>query len=302
MKVGTNVRQWYYRGSLKTCNYHCSYCPFSKHLGMSKDELARDEQNLVRFVDYLIENHGKVSYDKISYDIGKCAVLIVPYGEALIHTYYWRELARLSCSADIEAVGAQTNLSFPVEKMLATYKNAQGKLEKLRLWGTFHPQQTTTEEFLAQCQALIKNGVTMCAGAVGMPENIAVLRKLRALLPENIYLWINKMDGLKRRYTKEEIRAFLEIDTYFEEELKVHNADIGKCAGSCFVESDGTMYPCNLCKQSIGNLYQNGIDIDSARYCTRKYCSCYLAYCNQNEPERQAFYPYPAFRIPNVIW
>ena len=39
----------YYRGSLKSCNYDCSYCPFTKQRD-SRDELAHDASALRRFV------------------------------------------------------------------------------------------------------------------------------------------------------------------------------------------------------------------------------------------------------------
>lgn len=116
-----------YRGSLKSCNYSCSYCPFAKRKS-STEELARDRESWFRFCD-TVEKTGDI-YG---------AVMVVPYGEALIHICYWEGLARLSRLDTVEAVGAQTNLSFPVEKMLNEYRKAGGRLEKLRLWATFHP-------------------------------------------------------------------------------------------------------------------------------------------------------------------
>ena len=43
-----------YRGSLKSCNYHCSYCPFSKH-PMSERELDRDLMQWCSFVKRLMK-------------------------------------------------------------------------------------------------------------------------------------------------------------------------------------------------------------------------------------------------------
>ena len=37
-----------YRGSLKSCNYRCNYCPFSKH-PRSERELLRDREQWFRF-------------------------------------------------------------------------------------------------------------------------------------------------------------------------------------------------------------------------------------------------------------
>ena len=41
-----------YRGSLKSCNYRCGYCPFSKRRG-SRREYDRDREQWLRFVDSL---------------------------------------------------------------------------------------------------------------------------------------------------------------------------------------------------------------------------------------------------------
>ena len=46
-----------YRGSLKSCNYHCSYCPFSKHRS-SERELERDKREWFRFVESLTDRMG----------------------------------------------------------------------------------------------------------------------------------------------------------------------------------------------------------------------------------------------------
>ena len=42
-----------YRGSLKSCNYCCSYCPFSKRRA-SERELQEDRERWLRFVDSLV--------------------------------------------------------------------------------------------------------------------------------------------------------------------------------------------------------------------------------------------------------
>ena len=68
-----------YRGSLKSCNYRCSYCPFSKR-AMSKGELEKDEEQWDSFVRSLAEK---------GHALGVGALMVVPYGEALIHPWYW---------------------------------------------------------------------------------------------------------------------------------------------------------------------------------------------------------------------
>lgn len=279
-------RQWYYRGVLKSCNYSCSYCPFSKKKG-SIQEQQKDKTAFFRFINRLEEMPQ-----------AEGAVQVVPYGEALIHPYYWEGLAQLSRNPKLDLVGAQSNFSFPVEKMLSVYCRNGGDISKLRLWGTFHPEMTNVEQFVAQCALLSAKNITYCVGAVGVPTQFAAIHLLREALPPSVYLWINKMDGMKRAYTSTEIANFLKIDPYFEMELRHHRADAKYCADNRFVESDGVMHRCNLSRQDIGNLYDEAITSHSL-ICNRKECSCYLAYCNQmKELELLCFMPYPAFRIP----
>lgn len=287
-------RQWYYRGSLKSCNYSCSYCPFSKKRGSDRERQA-DKEALFRFIERI---NGQQEFGG--------AVQIVPYGEALVHSYYWEGLARLSQNPELDAVGAQSNFSFPVERMVSVFCSHGGNADKLRLWGTFHPEMTTVEQFVEQCRRLTTKGISFCVGAVGVPGQLETIRQLRESLPPSVYLWINKMDGLRRAYTNKEIEAFLEIDEYFELELLHHKADAALCGDNRFVEADGTMRRCNRCRQRLGNLYDGwtekeraSVPEETGRYCSRKECDCYLSYCNRKEEQLLFFQPYPAFRIPS---
>lgn len=291
-------RQWYYRGSLKSCNYACSYCPFSKRKGSAR-ELQEDQAALFRFIEKINRTQD-----------AEGAVQIVPYGEALIHPYYWEGLANLSQNPRLEAVGAQSNFSFPLEQMLSVYCAHGGVVDKLRLWGTFHPQMTSAEQFAHQCRGLSAQNILYCAGAVGVPANLKVIRRLREMLPASVYLWINKMDGLGRAYTASEIRNFLKIDDCFDMELAHYRADTALCADSRFVEADGTMRRCNLSRQILGNFYDDGgSGFDKhieqlpqhRQSCGRKECSCYLSYCNRSEEKLRRFLPYPAFRLVQPV-
>lgn len=282
----TTLDQIYYRGSLKFCNYACSYCPFSKNK-YNERQIEQDRAEFYRFVEKMEreEFHG--------------AVQIIPYGEALVHEYYWEGLARLSRSVHIEAVGAQSNFSFPLEQMLRVFDQAGGQRGKLRLWGTFHPEMISVDDFLNQCYRVQSEGVLFSVGVVGVPEHLELIRVLRKGLDERIYLWINKMDGLHRPYTVEEIQAFLELDEYFELELIHHRAEAEQCSGAVMVRGDGSIFPCNLCHTKMGNLYRGGLEQIRPRNCSRKECNCYISYCNRaGRPEFIFFQPYPAFRIP----
>lgn len=226
------------------------------------------------------------------------AILVVPYGEALIHEYYWEGLARLSKCPGIRAVGAQSNFSFPVIQMLERYEHSGGRIDKLRLWGTFHPEMVTVDAFLSQCRILRQKGISFCAGGVGVPQNIELLRQLRAGLPEDVYFWLNKMDGMGRNYTSEEKAAFSELDECFELELQAFPPDASRCGDSVLVQGDGMIRPCVLCHTQLGNLYVGGFGQMSPKKCTAKACDCYLSYNNRNDiKELIGFLPEPAFRI-----
>lgn len=273
-------KQIFYRGYLTSCNYACRYCPFSKRT-MTKTQIDKDKIALFDFID-------KTKQLKIPH-----AVQIVPYGEALIHEYYWKALAKLSRIETQDYTGCQTNLSFPVEKMLKLYDKYQGKREKLRLWCTFHPSMTTINDFVKQCNKLEAAKISFCVGMVGDPNEIPTLLELREKLSSSVYLWINKMDGLKSKYKPDEIEVFQKIDPYFFLQLEHRKADLQKCRQSVFYEADGKKYFCNL-HASSKRTVNNEIG------CQRSECNCYLAYCNRKDINELLFFePYPAFRIPH---
>ncbi len=307
-----------YRGSLKSCNYRCSYCPFSKRRA-SVQELEKDRQNFGRFCESIADRAAE-------FDIG--AVFVVPYGEASIHRWYWEGLGRLAGLDSLERVGLQTNLSFSVEECLAIFdlysgdanrengresdresdKETSEKIvrgisgaarRKLRIWATFHPEMTDMETFVEKCHRLADSGVNLCVGAVGAPQNIPLLGRLRERLSPDLYLWINKMDGLGRAYTEEEKRAFLELDPFFGLECGSPAADAAMCSDRCFVEADGRIRACNIGRIKEGNWYQSEQEEIFRPLCGKKRCSCYLAYGGRADFEgRQFFGAYPIFRVP----
>ena len=285
-----------YRGDLKSCNYRCSYCPFSKHKA-SAAELERDRLDFSRFCDSIAKRAGELS-------IG--AVFIAPYGEASIHRWYWEGLGRLSGIPGIDRVGLQTNLSFSVEESLKIFDlygggrrgHGESRREKLCIWATFHPEMTGMDAFADKCRKLTQGGVRLCAGAVGVPRNIPLLLSLREALPPDIYLWINKMDGLGRKYTAEEKEAFSAIDPFFHEELRCPAADALMCADRCFVEADGRVRTCNIGKTKEINWYQDCGEELFLPVCGTRRCTCYLAYGGRADfGKRRFFGDYPIFRV-----
>ncbi len=282
-----NRRMILYRGSLKSCNYHCSYCPFSRH-PMSERELARDREQWFSFVRTLERQRRGIR-----------ALMVTPYGEALIHPWYWEGLGRLSALPEMDAVGAQTNLSFPIEEFLTRFREAGGVLGKLRLWATFHPEMTEPEVFAGRCRRLAETGVRLCAGCVGAPDHLEQFQELKSKLPPEVYLWINQMDGLNRPYTERELEAFLELDPYFMQEVLPAEADVGLCGQRLFAEGDGRLRTCNISPVLKEKWTETGEPEFPAPICRRKYCSCYLAYGGRQDwVGHMLFGPYPLFRIP----
>lgn len=278
-----------YRGSLKSCNYHCSYCPFSKNK-MSDRELEKDRECWTTFCESVRERVD-------AFSIG--AVFVTPYGEALIHHWYWEGLACLSRLDKIDKVGVQTNASFAVEKFLKIYMDLGGKVEKLCIWATFHPEMTDIDSFVAQCNRLVEKKVHLSAGAVGVPENIEIIKQLRDKLPKSIYLWINKMDGLKRKYTIDELNTFIKIDPFFINELNYPKAFSSMCKNRCFVEADGQLHSCNISNIKPVNWYEGTKEDIFNPLCHSKRCSCYLAYSGRTDFHSKNFFgSYPIFRVP----
>ncbi|MCM1064978.1 MAG: STM4011 family radical SAM protein [Eubacterium sp.] len=274
-----------YRGNLKSCNYTCSYCPFAKHRALTA-ELEKDRRNFERFCD---------SVEKRVQDFSIGAVLVTPYGEASIHRWYWEGLSRLAGLPGIDRVGMQTNLSFSVAECMKGFSQPA----KLCLWATFHPEMTTVDAFAAKCHRLAQNHVQVCAGAVGVPENIQLIRELREKLSPAVYLWVNRMDGLKRNYRPDEISAFTEIDPFFACELDYPEADPSMCADRCFVEADGKVRSCNISKTKGVDWYESGEEEIFAPVCSGKRCTCYLSYGGRSDfAWKNIFGDHSVFRIP----
>lgn len=292
-----------WRGSLKSCNYHCSYCPFSKH-PQSERELLKDRQQWMAFCDEMETWAGELKPG---------ALLVTPYGEALIHPWYWEGFGRLSRLEPLQAVGAQTNLSFPIRESLRLFEQAGGIREKLCLWATFHPEMTEGSRFADTCRQLTALGIRLSAGAVGVPADINRIRQLRSQLPESIYLWINPMDGLKRPYTKEEIAEFQKIDPFFAPAAACPSADPSMCRSRLAIEGDGSIRSCTIGKRVKGNT-EDGTPLWVRELLRRRdssdpgachpgscpsRCSCYLAYGGRKDYENKFYFgPWSIFRIP----
>ena len=239
--------------------------------------------------------------------------MFVPDGEALIHQYYNEAIARLCEKDAIKKIGCQTNLSFSVKDFLASFDSVSDYRSKLRLWCSFHPSQTSLGSFLEKCKELYQNGICFSVGAVGIQKHIELLEELRRQLPDDIYFWLNAVEGSRIKYTQSEIDSFLAIDPLFSHELAEYQAKDKFCLGgkeSIFVEESGDVFACVISRKKLGNIYTGNFAgwtrcgySDSLRnapqVCQAAKCHCYLAYSNRTDVfDVNGLNAERAFRVP----
>jgi MoaA/NifB/PqqE/SkfB family radical SAM enzyme len=256
-----------YRGPLSSCNYGCDYCPFAKHRE-TYEEHQHDQQALERFLDWVA---GR-SEDQIG-------IFFTPWGEALIRKRYQDAFVRLSALPQVTKVAIQTNLSSRLDWVERCTK------EKIALWTTYHPSQTTRERFLAKCRELVARAVRFSAGVVGLPEHMEEIEALRQELPEQVYLWIN---AYKRHpYTIDEMNNLSKIDPLFPLNTRHYPSQGHACrAGESVisVDGDGVVRRCHFIKTPIGNLYDANFEqCLTERSCTNATCHCHIGYVHMPE-------------------
>lgn len=257
-----------WRGSLSSCNYACSYCPFAKTKD-TRATLARDKAQLERFCDWVISRDFPVS------------VLFTPWGEALVRRHYREAMHRLSHAGNVRKVAIQTNLSCPLDWVDAVDK------AKVALWVTYHPGQTTRENFLRRVERLDAMGVRFSVGIVGRREHFAEIEALRAVLPSSVYLWINAEDSLQGRYSSEEVARLAAIDPLFELNNRPYRSRGRTCASgetAISVNGDGEARRCHFIEARIGNIYDANFEAALQEMpCTRTACNCHIGYSHLRE-------------------
>ncbi|ACU70099.1 Radical SAM domain protein [Catenulispora acidiphila DSM 44928] len=261
-----------YRGPLASCDYDCGYCPFAKRRD-SPETLRADRAALERFVAWVIAQ----SEDQIN-------VLFTPWGEGLTRSWYQRALVELSRLDHVGEVAIQTNLSS------RTAWTAGADLDSLALWCTYHPDQVSYERFLGRCHELRDSGVRFSTGIVGLPEHLDAARRLRADLPDDVYLWVNAAEG--HTYTDEEAEPWAEIDPLFPVSRFPHASQGHACrAGESVisVDGDGEVYRCHFVSRTepterLGNLYDGSYrQALRARLCPLTQCDCHIGYVHMPE-------------------
>lgn len=259
-----------YRGTLASCNYACGYCPFAKKQD-SRAALARDAREVARFTNWVADQSRAVS------------ILFTPWGEALVRRHYRTAMQTLAALPQVRQVALQTNLSGP----LSWLDNLPG-LEKIALWCTYHPGQTTLARFLERCARLDALKVRYSVGMVAMPEHYDAIRALRAALPARTYVWLNAYDRRGPGYYRAEDLAWLDaIDPWFALNRRPAPSRGKPClAGelSLSVDGDGELTRCHFVPERLGNLYTNQLaDMLQERSCPRFKCDCYIGYAQRKD-------------------
>ncbi|MFE3137729.1 STM4011 family radical SAM protein [Streptomyces scopuliridis] len=251
-----------YRGPLASCDYDCPYCPFAKRRD-NRDQLRADRAALERFTAWAAEQRE----DRLS-------VLFTPWGEGLVRSWYRRALTELSLLPHIGRVAIQTNLSCRTDWL------ADADPAKLALWCTYHPGQTPYDRFLAKTHELADRSIRFSVGVVGLPDHLEHARRLRADLPERVYLWINAAEG--HSYTDEEADRWTALDPLFPYSRSPHRSAGLPCRTGesvISVDGEGTVRRCHFVRAELGNLYDGSYRRALApRACPLAVCDCHIGY------------------------
>jgi hypothetical protein len=251
-----------YRGPLASCDYDCPYCPFAKRRD-SREQLTADREALARFTAWAGDQHG----DRLS-------LLFTPWGEALTRSWYRRTLAELSRLPHIRRVAVQTNLS----QRTTWVEDADP--QTLALWTTYHPGQVSHERFLGKCRELDARAIRYSVGVVGDPAHLDAARRMRAALPDHVYLWVNAEEG--RSYTEPEAAAWTALDPLFDYSRHPHASAGRQCRTGesvISVDGEGTVRRCHFVKAPIGNLYDGSYrSALRPRPCPLSVCDCHIGY------------------------
>lgn len=255
-----------YRGPLSSCNYGCAYCPFAKRKE-SRAELARDRAALRRLVDWV---SARPATDRIS-------ILFTPWGEALVRRAYREALSELSQRASVARVGAQTNLSGPLDFVDGA------NVERLRLWCTYHPEWVSRARFLWRVRWLAERGVRLSVGMVGFRRFLPEIEALRAALPERVYLWVNVPKSASEKLDASEMERLRAVDPLVGWNA-VRHPSLGRAcdagARALSVDGDGTVRRCHFVETPLGNLYDEPELLErlAPRPCPAATCGCHIGY------------------------
>lgn len=258
-----------YRGSLTSCNYSCSYCPFAKRRD-TRATLARDAAEVARFVGWAAAQRRPMR------------VLFTPWGEAMVRRHYREAMLSLAAMPHVSQVAIQTNLSGPLSWL-------QGAPEgKLSLWCTYHPEQTTLLRFADRVHRLQALGVRHSIGVVARREHYEAIRALQAALPTGTPMWLNAYDTRgPGYYSADDLQWMDAIDPWFHYNRAPKPSRGAACrAGveALSVDGEGNVQRCHFIPRRLGNLYTDQLDdMLRERPCSRLRCECYIGYAHRRD-------------------
>ncbi len=252
-----------YRGSLSSCNYSCEYCPFAQTKA-SKNSIQEDRSALDRFTKWLDSQNNQFE------------IFFTPRGEALTYPYYRDAISELSWKKNIGKVVIQTNFSCDTKWI----ENCNAK--KTAFWLTYHPEEVEAEEFAEKCKKLNKIGIQYSVGVVGIKEHFDSIKKMRILLPDKTYLWINAFKRSNDYYSAKEIESLVSIDPLFRDNLEYYDS-YGKPCKTGYdvfaVEGNGDIKRCHFSEDILGNISSHTLDqVSKKRPCTAQTCHCHIGY------------------------
>jgi MoaA/NifB/PqqE/SkfB family radical SAM enzyme len=253
-----------YRGTLSSCNYDCSYCPFAKHWE-SPEELQADRQGLESFCRWVTSRKDD-----------RLAVFFTPWGEALVRSWYRDAIVKLGSLPHVSKIAVQTNLSCNLDWLYGA------DAEKIGLWCTYHPGQTARATFLRQCQQLRQLGIRHSVGCVGLREHVSEISALREELPDDTYLWINAYKSEPAYYDQQLLDAFAGIDPLFPINNIRHESRGRACRTGhrvVTIDSRGDVRRCHFVQDVIGNVYESNVaSFLMPRACPNETCGCHIGY------------------------
>jgi MoaA/NifB/PqqE/SkfB family radical SAM enzyme len=275
MKTGGQHLTVLWRGTLASCNYGCDYCPFAKTQD-DRSALRADRLALERFEHWVTSRPYPVS------------ILFTPWGEALIRNYYRSVMKRLSNAPNVSTVAIQTNLSCSTAWM------SEVNRKRFALWTTYHPGESSRDQFVRKVEQLQALGIRYSVGIVGLKQHMAEIDDLRSALPKEAYLWVNAYKRVAGYYTAEEVDKLIAIDPLFELNLRSYDSLGRAChAGESVISviADGTARRCHFLPAPIGNIYAPDFeDALRPRACSGNACRCHIGYSHLKDLDLETLF------------